>query len=212
MRKSQSPLAKIISGGRLKPIDRSLQNPQGERERAAALSHKNCLRRPARRERVLIFASGNPISQSKNRFLAVSAPGNPKDFSGNWRGWSEAQNPQDSAVSPLGETVTAQIENLRRGTWRGSLLPPSTSLSKSLFDKLTLPGSLQEAPLTLFQTLRLFARIRRDFSSRRRSKFRLQSGSRQRFSHRVIRARPWRITSPAASSSGIFLKLPCRPS
>ena len=24
-----------------------------------------------------IFASGNPISQSKNRFLAVSAPGNP---------------------------------------------------------------------------------------------------------------------------------------
>ena len=30
--------------------------------------------RLARRERVLIFASGNPISQSKNRFLAVSAP------------------------------------------------------------------------------------------------------------------------------------------
>ncbi len=31
-----------------------------------------------------IFASENPIFQSKNRFLAVSAPGNPQDFSGNW--------------------------------------------------------------------------------------------------------------------------------
>ena len=30
-----------------------------------------------------IFASGNPISQSKNIFLAVSTPGNPQDFSGN---------------------------------------------------------------------------------------------------------------------------------
>ena len=52
----------------------SLSKNLGERERAAALSHKNRSRRPARRERVLIFASGNPISQSKNRFLAVSAP------------------------------------------------------------------------------------------------------------------------------------------
>ena len=33
--------------------------------------------------RVDIFASGNPISQSKNIFLAVSTPGNPQDFSGN---------------------------------------------------------------------------------------------------------------------------------
>ena len=73
MRKSQSHLAKIISGGRLKPIDRSLQNPQGERERAAALSHQNRLRRRVRRRRALIFASGNPISQSKNRFLAQFA-------------------------------------------------------------------------------------------------------------------------------------------
>ena len=31
-----------------------------------------------------IFVAGNLISQSKNRFLAVFAPGNPKDFSENW--------------------------------------------------------------------------------------------------------------------------------
>ena len=31
----------------------------------------------------VIFASENPIFQSKNRFLAVSAPENPQDFSGN---------------------------------------------------------------------------------------------------------------------------------
>ena len=31
-----------------------------------------------------IFASENPIFQSKNRFFAVFAPGNLKDFSKNW--------------------------------------------------------------------------------------------------------------------------------
>ena len=31
-----------------------------------------------------IFAAENPIFQSKNRFLAVFAPENPKDFSKNW--------------------------------------------------------------------------------------------------------------------------------
>ena len=31
-----------------------------------------------------IFAPENLIFQSKNRFLAVSAPENPQDFSGNW--------------------------------------------------------------------------------------------------------------------------------
>ena len=34
-----------------------------------------------------IFAAENPIFQSKNRFLAVFAPGNLLDFSKNWRGW-----------------------------------------------------------------------------------------------------------------------------
>ena len=37
-----------------------------------------------------IFASENPIFQSKNRFLTVSAPENPQDFSGNWRGRTKA--------------------------------------------------------------------------------------------------------------------------
>ena len=38
-------------------------------------------------------------------------------------GGGKAQNPLDSAVLPLGKTATAQIENLGRGTWRGSELP-----------------------------------------------------------------------------------------
>ena len=33
---------------------------------------------------VRIFATENPIFQSKNPYLTVSAPGNPQDFSGNW--------------------------------------------------------------------------------------------------------------------------------
>ena len=35
-------------------------------------------------------APENPIFQSKNRFLAVSALENPQDFSGNWRGRTKA--------------------------------------------------------------------------------------------------------------------------
>ena len=52
-----------------------------------------------------IFAAENSIFQSKNRFPAVFALGNPKDFSKNWRGWQ----------------------------WRGSVLPRPQGLSKALF-------------------------------------------------------------------------------
>ena len=45
------------------------------------------------------FASGNPASQSQNCFLAVSAPGNPQDFSANRQG-PAAQNLQNPAVLP----------------------------------------------------------------------------------------------------------------
>ena len=50
-----------------------------------------------------IFASENPIFQSKNRFLAVSAPGNPQDFSGNWRGAHEGRRlwRKQAVVSPM---------------------------------------------------------------------------------------------------------------
>ena len=78
-----------------------------ELERAEALSNSNRTRRRVRRGRA-IFAAGNPISQSKNRFLAVFAPGNLKDFSKNWRGWQ----------------------------WRGSLLPRTPACQKDFFDKL----------------------------------------------------------------------------
>ena len=48
------------------------EKPQGERERAAALSHLNRTRRRVRRGRA-IFPAENPIFQRKNRFPAVSA-------------------------------------------------------------------------------------------------------------------------------------------
>ena len=48
-------------------------------------------------------ASENPIFQSKNRFLAVSAPENPQDFSGNWRGAHEGRRlwRKQAVVSPM---------------------------------------------------------------------------------------------------------------
>ena len=48
-------------------------------------------------------ATENPIFQSKNRFLAVSAPGNPQDFSGNWRGAHEGRRlwRKQAVVSPM---------------------------------------------------------------------------------------------------------------
>ena len=50
-----------------------------------------------------IFAEENPIFQSKNRFLAVSAPENPQDFSGNWRGAHEGRRlwRKQAVVSPM---------------------------------------------------------------------------------------------------------------
>ena len=48
-------------------------------------------------------AAENLIFQSKNRFLAVSAPGNPQDFSGNWRGAHEGRRlwRKQAVVSPM---------------------------------------------------------------------------------------------------------------
>ena len=50
-----------------------------------------------------IFAAENPIFQSKNRFSAVSAPENPQDFSGNWRGAHEGRRlwRKQAVVSPM---------------------------------------------------------------------------------------------------------------
>ena len=57
----------------------TVEKPQGERERAVALSHFNRTRRRVRRGRA-IFPAENLIFQRKNRFPAVSAPGNPLGF------------------------------------------------------------------------------------------------------------------------------------
>ena len=57
-----------------------------------------------------IFAAENPIFQSKNRFLAVSAPENPQDFSGNWRGAHEGRRlwRKQAVVSPMRAKEAAQ--------------------------------------------------------------------------------------------------------
>ena len=57
----------------------TVEKPQGERERAEALSHFNRTRRRVRRGRA-IFPAENLIFQRKNRFPAVSAPGNLSRF------------------------------------------------------------------------------------------------------------------------------------
>ena len=55
-------------------------------------------------------ASENPIFQSKNRFLAVSALENPQDFSGNWRGAHEGRRlwRKQAVVSPMRAKEAAQ--------------------------------------------------------------------------------------------------------
>ena len=54
------------------PFAQAVKKPRRAREGQSPLT-KNRARRRVRRARVLIFAPGNPISQSKNRFLAIFA-------------------------------------------------------------------------------------------------------------------------------------------
>ena len=70
-----------------------------------------------------IFASENPIFQSKNRFSAVFAAGIRRIQAKTGGGGREAENPLGFQVSPLAKLPTAQIVDLRRGTWPGSVLP-----------------------------------------------------------------------------------------
>ena len=110
----------------------------GERERAAALSHKNRSQRPARRERVLIFVSGNSISQSKNRFLAQFAARvfQRKTQANCGGGGRRRRIRRILRFCLVGKTAAAQIKNLRRGTRRGSLLLRPPAWQKDFFDKL----------------------------------------------------------------------------
>ena len=62
-----------------------------------------------------IFAAENPIFQSKNRFLTVSAPENPQDFSGNWRGAHEGRRlwRKQAVVSPISKGVLQAVRRSR---------------------------------------------------------------------------------------------------
>ena len=98
-----------------------LSKPPGERERAKPF-------------RILIvpggvyagggtvFASGNPISQSKNRFLAIFACVAQRREQKLERVAGGAESAGFCGFAK-GETATAQIENLRRGTRRGRYSP-----------------------------------------------------------------------------------------
>ena len=78
-----------------------------------------------------IFAAENSIFQSKNRFFAVFAAGIRRIQAKTGEGGREAENPLGFQVSPLAKLPTAQIVDLSRGTWPGSLLPRPPACQKS---------------------------------------------------------------------------------
>ena len=92
-----------------------------------------------------IFAAENSIFQSKNRFFAVFAAGIRRIQAKTGEGGREAENPLGFQVSPLAKLPTAQIEDLRRGTWPGSLLPRPPAC-QNFFDKLTARLRLRRFP------------------------------------------------------------------
>ena len=132
------------------PGEGRLSNPlKGAREEEA-LSH---FRRTRRRVRRGVFAPGNPISQSKDRFLAVPAPGNPQDFSGNGQGWPEAQNLQDSAASSNAKLLRLKlkISDARPG---GGDAPRQ----KGVFDKLApTPSEDCREVMVMRKTAKIFS-------------------------------------------------------
>ena len=117
----QSSRNKIVSNGRLKPHRPQLTQTPGEHERAAALSHINRSRRRVRRARVLIFASGNPISQSEI-----------------WWGWQRRRRIRRILrFCPAGKTAAAQIEKFEPRHLAGELAPPSNRFSVQILSVFT---------------------------------------------------------------------------
>ena len=115
-----------------------LSKNSGELERAAALSNfQSC---PA----ACTVGTGRflrrKISFSRAKIVSLQAP-RPKNLrflAETGEGGREAENPLGFQVSPLAKLPTAQIEDLRRGTWPGSLLPRPPAC-QNFFDKLTSP-------------------------------------------------------------------------
>ena len=77
------------------------------------------------------FLSRKIIFQGKNRFHAVSAPGNPQHFSRSWWGGGRRRIRKMLRFRPR-RTVTLLIENLRLGTRRGLFPRAAPRLSKNL--------------------------------------------------------------------------------
>ena len=111
-------------GGKFSPSPRlRLSKNPGELERAAALSNfQSC---PA----ACTVGTGRflrrKISFSRAKIVSLQAP-RPKNLrflAETGEGGREAENPLGFQVSPLAKLPTAQIVDLRRGTWPGSLLP-----------------------------------------------------------------------------------------
>ena len=64
-----------------------------------------------------------PFSREKSVPLQAPRPKNLRFLAETGEGGREAENPLGFQVSPLAKLPTAQIVDLRRGTWPGSLLP-----------------------------------------------------------------------------------------
>ena len=103
-----------------------------------------------------IFASENPIFQSKNRFSAVFAPGNLKDFSKNCVAVATLQEPRPARLNPLDSKAALPEPPLRGGSgalrgwqWRGSLLPRPPACQKDFFDKLRTRPRAGPRPLKI---------------------------------------------------------------
>ena len=80
------------------------------------------------------------ISFSREKIVSLQAP-RPKNLrflAETGEGGRKAENPLGFQVSPLAKLPTAQIVDLRRGTWPGSLLPRPPAC-QNFFDKLSSP-------------------------------------------------------------------------
>ena len=122
-----------------------LSKNSGELERAAALSNfQSC---PA----ACTVGTGRflcrkiPFSREKSVFLQFLRPEIFLISAKTGRGGRKAENPWGFQVSPLAKLPTAQIADLRRGTWPGSLLPCPPAC-QNFFDKQKEPSHFGAVP------------------------------------------------------------------
>ena len=116
-----------------------LSKNSGELERAAALSNFQSWPAACTVGTGRFLRRKIPFSREKSVSLQAPRPKNLRFLAETGEGGRKAENPLGFQVSPLAKLPTAQIEDLRRGTWPGSLLPRPPAC-QNLFDKLSRRG------------------------------------------------------------------------